>query len=141
MMLRKFALVLIALPLLAGCSGFPGWVRLMRPAPVHSSDWTGDPARGDTIFHHGKNEAPPCSTCHQTVKGAFGFALGPNLAEVGTRAASRIDGMTAAEYITDSILHPKHFVVPGYQDIMYPDFAKHFSPQDVADLVAYLMTL
>jgi len=102
---------------------------------------TGDAARGDDIFHHGVNEAPPCSTCHQVVSGAFGFSLGPNLAGVAERAASRIAGLSAEAYLHQSILEPHAYVVSGYRDIMYPDFALHLSEQEVADLIAYLVTL
>ena len=49
--------------------------------------------------------------------------------------------MRAEDYIRQSILDPHSFVVPGFRDIMYPDFKKHFSEQDIADIIAYLMTL
>ncbi len=101
----------------------------------------GDAARGGEIFHHGSNDVPPCSSCHQTVLGATGFALGPNLADVNDRAAHRVAGLTAAAYLRQSILDPHAFVVPGFRDIMYAQYAEYLTPQAVNDLVAYLESL
>lgn len=101
----------------------------------------GDAERGAELFARGANNAPPCSTCHQTVENAFGFALGPNLAGIGERAPERVEELAPEAYIAESILEPHAYVVPGYRDIMYPSFAEHYDDQDIADLVAYLMTL
>jgi mono/diheme cytochrome c family protein len=101
----------------------------------------GDRTRGEEIFRHGVKDSPPCITCHQVTVGGFSFAVGPNLVGIGKRAGDEIKGMTAEQYIEDSILHPSHHLVPGYRDLMYPDFAKHFSPQDIADLIAFLKSL
>lgn len=140
MRLPIFMTLLIAALALTGCAGLNTWVDLMWAAP-DSSVLAGDPVQGQYIFANGLNGAPPCRGCHQVVKGSTGFALGPNLAGVGARAMTRIEGLSGVQYIEDSILHPHHYVVPGFRDIMYPAYADHFSEQDVADLVAYLITL
>lgn len=101
----------------------------------------GDASRGDVLFHNGANDAPACGTCHQTVEGASGYSIGPNLNHIGMRAGNRIEGMDAPAYIKDSILHPSHYVVRGYFNGMYNAYAQKFSEQDVNDLVAYLLTL
>jgi cytochrome c2 len=101
----------------------------------------GDAERGRELFRKGENGAPPCITCHQTVRNAFGFALGPNLADVAGRADERVEGMTAEEYLAESIRDPKAYVVPGYRDIMYASFTDYYNEQDIADLIAYLLTL
>lgn len=111
------------------------------PAATGTPAASADPARGKVIFSAGHEQAPPCSGCHSTVKVGRGFAIGPNLSGVADRAATRIERLTAEEYLTHSILHPREFVVPGYRDMMYANYAEAFSPQDVADIVAYLMTL
>jgi cytochrome c2 len=107
-----------------------------RPA---AATLTGDAQRGDALFHKGKDGAPACSSCHALVAGPF--SVGPALKGVGERATTRVPGLTADGYLAQSILEPKAFVVPGFRPIMYPDYAKHLSAQDVADLVAYLKTL
>lgn len=106
-----------------------------------SQDVTGDPLRGEALFRAGVNDAPPCSACHLVVEGGTGFSLAPNLAGIATRAGGRIPSLTAEQYIEDSILHPQNYVVPGYHVSMYTEYATHLTPQDIADLVAYLMTL
>jgi cytochrome c553 len=102
----------------------------------------GDTARGDELFHRGKGtEAPACSTCHRTEEGGSGFALGPTLEDISATAADRVDGQSAEEYIRESILDPEAFVVSGYRVGMFSGYADHFSEQDIADLLAYLLTL
>ena len=106
-----------------------------------SQDIIGDPLRGEMLFRAGVNDAPPCSACHLVAEGGTGFSLAPNLSGIATRAGGRIASLTAEQYIEDSILHPQNYVVPGYNVSMYTEYATHLSPQDLADLVAYLMTL
>lgn len=102
----------------------------------------GDPARGDEIFHNGIAPAPACINCHNpTVTGKNGFALGPGLKGISVNGSGRVEGLTAPQYIEQSIRHPGAYIVGGFRDIMYPNFATDYSDQNIADLVAYLMTL
>lgn len=119
----------------------PPAVTATPQATSSASDPSTDPERGRVIFSAGHNQAPPCSGCHSTAKVGRGFATGPNLLGVADRAAKRIQGLTSEEYLTQSILQPRAFVVPGYRDMMYPNYADVFSAVDVADIVSYLMTL
>lgn len=135
MVLFVAALTLLGLICLPSCSPTP-------PAtPTATVTPAADPVRGEEIFVKGINSSPPCITCHQANGAAVGLALGPSLIGIRNRAAARVAGMDAATYLTNSILHPADFIVPGYRDIMYPQFDDHFTEQDVADLIAYLMTL
>lgn len=133
---RNLVVLLTVLLLFTACTAMIALPPISIPEPV-----VGDAERGAQIFAHGMNQSPPCSTCHLTASDATGFSLGPNLADVSERAGTRVEGLGAAAYIRQSILEPHHFVVPGYRDIMYPDYAKHFTDQDIADLLAYLLTL
>jgi mono/diheme cytochrome c family protein len=119
----------------------PSATPTIRPTVTPTATPEGDAERGAELFGRGANGAPPCGTCHQTVRNAFGFALGPNLAGIGERAPERIEELAPEAYIAESVLEPHAYVVPGYRDIMYPSFAEHYDDQDIADLVAYLMTL
>ena len=52
-----------------------------------------------------------------------------------------IPGMSAEDYIRDSILHPSNFVVPGFPDAMVKDFGTILTADQINDLIAFLMTL
>lgn len=68
---------------------------------------------------------------------------------VGTRAASRIeqdnytgDATTAQEYLIESIVLTNAHVVEGYDSGLMPsNYSERMTEQDVADLVAYLLSL
>ena len=75
------------------------------------------------------------------MSGQTRFRLGPNLAGIGERAAATVEGLSAEEYLHQSIVDPRSHVVPGYRDLTYPDYGIHFSEKDIQDLIAYLLTL
>ena len=56
-------------------------------------------------------------------------------------AATRRPGLSAQEYIRQSVLDPGAYVVPGYQDSMPRDLGRDLSPTDLDALVAYLSSL
>ncbi len=96
----------------------------------------GDPARGKVIF----NGQGTCFTCHDVSIG--NTIVGPSMKGVATRAATRIQGMSAADYIHQHIVKPSVFTVPGFPaGVMPQNFAQVLTPQQINDLVAYLMTL
>lgn len=102
----------------------------------------GDPVRGEDIFRHGLDGAPPCITCHSPITAGRGtFSIGPGLMGVGERAATRVEGETAPQYIEHSIRHPADFLVQGYNPVMPGVFGEQYSDKDIADLVAYLLSL
>jgi mono/diheme cytochrome c family protein len=68
-------------------------------------------AAGEKIFR----EKGQCTTCH-TLGGPGG--RGPDLAGVGSRAATRKPGTNAKAYLVESLINPKAFIVPNYPDIM-----------------------
>ena len=81
-----------------------------------------------------------CATCHSLTSDTV--IVGPSLAGIATRAATRVSGLTAAEYLEESIVRPDAFKSPGFDDVqMDASLAKSLSVDQVADLVAFLMTL
>src|SRR5207302_665571 len=56
-----------------------------------------------------------CEICHRI--GQAGTRA-PDLAGVGSRAATRKPGMTAKAYLIESLIQPGAFIVPGYPPIM-----------------------
>jgi len=80
-----------------------------------------------------------CANCHEP--NLFGQRNGPPLDHIGTVAATRVPGVSAEEYIRQSIVDPGAYVVPGYQDSMPRGIGRDLSPTDLDALVAYLLSL
>lgn len=55
-----------------------------------------------------------CATCHDGPGSASLSGAGPSLAAAPTWAADRVTGMTAEEYLAQSIRTPSAFIAPGY---------------------------
>ena len=91
---------------------------------------------GDQLF-----AAKGCGGCHTIdgVPGAVG-TLGPNMDGIGTRAESRISGLSASEYIEQSIREPGVFIVEGFDPIM-PSLASGISQPEFETLVSFLLSL
>jgi cytochrome c len=143
-MARKYLLIVVlgAALVLSGCAAANFWTEsVLSQAASDAPAVDGNAVRGGELFHLGANNAPPCGSCHQTTAGSSGFAIGPNLSGIADRAASRIAGMSAEDYLANSILDPSSYLVPGYRGMMYNQYGGHFDARDIDDLVAYLMTL
>lgn len=81
-----------------------------------------------------------CSNCH--LSDSEKENLGPGLLNIKDRAASRVEGMTAAEYIYQSIVDSKAYTVEGFDpELMPQNWAEIYSDLEIFDIVAYLMTL
>ncbi len=81
-----------------------------------------------------------CNSCHEYQRGVS--QTGPSLKGVGTRAETRIEGVSAAEYIRQSIINPNAYVVKGFSaNVMPATFARLLTPTQIDDLVAFLLTL
>ena len=88
-------------------------------------------------------QSEACFACHnldvrqEDVPGQ----LGPNMADLYERAASRVDDVTAEEYIYQSIVNPRAYVVATYEDAgqMPQNFAEKLSEEEIQGLVAWLL--
>jgi nitric oxide reductase subunit C len=102
-----------------------------------ASNLPNDPVeRGRYWFSH---TPAICSTCHSVEPGVI--VVGPSLAGIATRAATRVPGQSAEQYIRNSILHPSDYVVDGFRDAMQKNFADVLSSDQINGLIAFLMTL
>jgi cytochrome c2 len=105
-------------------------------AGAQNSANPGNPEQGKLIF----GTIAGCTACHDVSTGAI--LVGPSLKGVASRAATRKPGMAASDYIRESILTPNAYVVSGFQPgIMLQNFAQVLTPQQVNDVIAYLLTL
>jgi cytochrome c len=100
-----------------------------------------DAIEGERLFNsEGLGENLGCEVCHSVVPGEK--RVGPSLAGIANTAATRVPGMTAEDYIRQSILDPNAYVVPGFPpNQMLNVYSERLTPEEVDALVAYLMTL
>lgn len=108
----------------------PETIQAFKAEPATNN---GDPARGIQVFGR-----MPCLTCH-TLAGA-GPGIGPALDKIGTTAATRLPGVTDAQYLRHAVIKPEDLNLPSYKNVM-PGFGASLSPTEINDLVAYLLSL
>lgn len=89
-----------------------------------------------------------CNACHviTEIPGAVGV-IGPNLDEIGAVAAERVAGLSAQDYLYQSILEPNAYIVPDcplgpcVANVMLPNLADILTAEEIDTIVAYLATL
>lgn len=124
--------------------------KVEQASPAAAAAGEGDVARGKVLFATNK-----CDSCHDISNPFPGGEYGPNLGNISTEALNVIalpdyqgTATNAAEYIRESVLMPNIYIVPGPNYIDAPgvsamtqDFGESIPPQDLNDLIAYLLTL
>ncbi len=103
------------------------------PTPTPSlEELAGQAARGEKVFL-----SAGCSDCH-TIAGLSSGVGGPDLTAVAGVAGERRPGMSAADYLRESVLIPNAYLVPGYaQDVRCGGV---LSQRQLDELVAFLLT-
>ena len=82
-----------------------------------------------------------CLTCHTIGKsGALRF---PDLDGIGTRAATRVPGMSDVDYLAQSLYEPNAYIVPGFPPAMPPINKPPIglTDQEILCVIATLQTL
>ncbi|MEW5986399.1 MAG: cytochrome c oxidase subunit II [Chloroflexota bacterium] len=81
-----------------------------------------------------------CPACHTlTAVGAAGL-VGPNLDGLGARAGEAVEGLSAEDYIRQSITDPNAHVAEGFQPgVMPQDFGTRMTPEELTTLVNFLL--
>lgn len=127
--MRIIVIGMMALLILAGCT----------TSSAELADLPeGNAERGAELFTQSINGAPACSTCH-TLDGTV--LVGPTLQGYGETAETRVSDLSAQEYTHVSIVQPAAYLVSGFGNSMYNQYAQRLTPQEIADLIAYLLTL
>jgi mono/diheme cytochrome c family protein len=107
----------------------------------------GNPDNGKTVFntpHDTANGTWACAQCH-SVTADQARIIGPGLYDLAAVAGSYVPGQNVVEYIHDSIVNPNAFIAPG--DPPYPpnlmpqNWGDVLTPQELNDVIAYLLTL
>ncbi len=97
---------------------------------------TGDVATGDQLY----NANNSCAACHTLVEGVdiFGY---PSMFGIAERAGTTREGYSAEEYLRESIVLPCEFLAAEAVVCQMPrNYGERLDAQDVADLIAFLMT-
>jgi cytochrome c553 len=105
----------------------------------------GNAERGEQLFSGtivvNDGNTPACASCHAVGVGESP-TLGMNLSNIGARAERRVEGLSATEYLRQSIIFPDAHLMGGWQEgIMYRGYAADLTEQQIEDIVAYLLTL
>ena len=120
---RILPLIAVVAVLLSACGG------AAEPTPAATLD--PELARGKRVFEAN------CGACHSLAPDTV--LVGPSLADINTRAATRVDGLDARAYIYTSIMRPDDYLVDGFQNLMPSTLAKSLSGEDIDAVVAYLI--
>jgi mono/diheme cytochrome c family protein len=123
-------IICLALVLLTGCGGKSGGEEQSGAAPA-----------GEKLFKQTTiGTQPGCSTCHSLDSGVT--IVGPSLAGIGSNAGDRVSGLSAEEYLRQSILEPNAHLVEGFSaNIMPTTWEDTLTKEQLDDLVAFLLTL
>lgn len=104
----------------------------------------GDAARGEELYNRatlGKKSAEGCVACHNYDAAQGDESNAPYTAGTATKSEGRVPGLSAEDYILESIVSPDAYIVEGYNaGDMYQTWEEDLSEQELADLVAYLLT-
>jgi cytochrome c553 len=130
-LMQRGILVLVLLLALVGCGAGAS------PEATEASLPAGDAARGAELFNTSVNGAPSCEACHTLTVETL---VGPGLLGYGEQAGTQVEGQTAEDYSYTSIVRPADHVVDGFGNLMYTQYERMLSEQEIADLMAFILT-
>jgi mono/diheme cytochrome c family protein len=117
--------------------------------PVVGSDITKELPEGDPQNGEALSASLGCTACHITAPTGPSWLAGADQPGIGERAELRLAEATytgsatnAQEYLFESIVLPNTHLVSGYAEGVMPNtYANSLTDQDMADMIAYLLTL
>lgn len=98
---------------------------------------TAAPVGGELLFN-----VKGCATCHQGPGTATMMGVGPSLADVPDWASTRVEGMSAHDYLVQSMLQPSVFISPEWGGPSGPTTGMpqlQLSEDEVEALVQFLL--
>ncbi len=103
----------------------------------------GDPTKGEELFKKSTLAGNPgCITCHALEPGKT--LVGPSLAGIATDAAgdAEAEGISTEAMLQEMICDPNAEIAAGFpKDVMPQDWCEKLSPEQLRDIIAFLMTL
>lgn len=117
-------------------------------ALVFPSEFSRNKTRGAALF-----QTMQCTGCH--IMPTAGRRVAPDLSHIATDALEIIhrpdyhgQATSAPQYIFESIMRPNAYVLPPFNtltidgtSIMPKDFEQRMTPEQIQDVIAYLMTM
>ncbi len=81
-----------------------------------------------------------CNGCHKLTKADAAGTVGPDLDLLPQVAGERVPGMSAEDYVYQSIVDPNAYVVEGFApNIMPANFTQRMSEEEIRSLVEWLL--
>lgn len=124
-------------------------VATLEPEDMVGMDFTitlpeGDTERGKALA----SGALGCAVCHILSNLGPAWATSDADPGIGTRAQTRFqqadytgEAVSAVQYLFESVVHPNAYLVTGFEpDLMPATYSTRMTPQDMADMIAYLLT-
>jgi nitric oxide reductase subunit C len=107
----------------------------------------GNAGNGKVLFNQPTlANGPGCTTCHAIEPGQV--IVGPSMAGIAGEAALTLqkpgykgESKDAAAFLHESIVNPDAYATEGFSTGVMPKNYAGLSPQELDDLVAYLLTL
>lgn len=100
----------------------------------------GNAAAGEELFNTPMPEvrfSDSCSTCHS--EEGQEKKWGPVLQGIGDVAGDRVEGMSALDYLQQSIIDPRAYTLEGWDPHMPTNYRSFLTDQEIADLIAFLV--
>jgi mono/diheme cytochrome c family protein len=108
--------------------------------PPTESIFEGDPEIGEEIYTTPLDDPGrhSCSECH-TLTGVNTY--GPTFKGLSQSAGERVPGMSAEEYLRESIINPGAYRVEGFPAGLMPEgYGDMLSEEEINHLIAFMLT-
>ena len=117
--------------------------------PLVGTDITKELPEGDAAAGEALTVSLGCTACHITTPTGPAWLPAGEIPGVGERAAAEFNlpeytgnATSAEQYLFESIVDPNIYLVPGFASgLMPPTYANTLTDQNMADLIAYLLSL
>lgn len=150
--MRTYLLLVVVLILALGLAACGGGGGAQQPAPAagQPAGVKGNAENGKQLFAQTVLAGNAgCITCHSLEAGKV--LVGPSMAGIASRAGNTVPGQSAEEYLRTSIVDTNAYLAKGCNvnapeepcaaNLMPADWAQKLTPEQIDDLVAYLLTL
>ena len=100
----------------------------------------GDPAAGEELFNTNLEEEPgrhACSECHSL---GASETYAPSLQTVRDNAAVRIEGVSAEDYLRESIVDPQAHKVGSFPVSMPTVYGEILTDDQITNLIAFILS-